>query len=412
MERTAGLLATLRNRDFRALWLGQLISSVGDNFALLAGLVVIKRLTDSSLALGIMAMAITLPQLLFGLIGGVFVDRFDRRWVMITSDVLRGLAVLLLLIVRQPSEIYVFYIVGFLVASLGAFFYPARNAVIPNIVEEDMLLSANALMQITQVAAMVFGPALAGLAIGWVGTYFAFVLDSITYLVSAAAIAMMRIPPLPQPTTATNVRVIRDQLVEGLVFIRRDFTILNIIIITAVGTLGLGAIIILAVIYLEDELGLGAEGLGLLYSVEGLGMVAGGVLISSFGSWARSRQIITVGMVVLGLAIISFALAPSFLVVLIGAAIIGLCIVSARATLSALTQALVPDEKRGRVESAVATVMGMTNTASMALAGVFGDLVGVRAVILSSGMLTLVTGVFDAFSLQEAEKRLTQNGDR
>jgi predicted MFS family arabinose efflux permease len=108
-------------------------------------------------------------------------------------------------------------------------------------------------------------------------------------------------------------------------------------------------------------------------------------------------------MVILGLAIIAFAVVPNYPLVLVAVAIIGLSIVVARAALATLTQSLVPDEKRGRVESAVTMVIGASTSASMVLSGVFGDLIGVQAVFIAAGVITIVAGVAASYTLQGAK---------
>ena len=162
----------------------------------------------------------------------------------------------------------------------------------------------------------------------------------------------------------------------------------------------LGAIMVLGIIYLDEALGMGAEGFGFLYAVQGLGVVVGGVVIGRFVSIVRTNRIVGGCMVILGLAIIAFAVAPSYPLVLVAVAIIGLSIVSARAALATLTQSLVPDEKRGRVESAVTMVIGASTSASMALSGLFGDLVGVQAVFIMAGVITIAAGVAATYTLK------------
>ena len=400
----AAIVSAFRNRDFCALWIGQLLSQIGDNFVIVAILFVINALTDSPLALGMMALAATLPQLFLGLIGGVFVDRLDRKLVMIVSDVLRGLAVLALLLVQRADQLYIFYIVGFVMATAGLLFNPARNAVLPNIVSGEILLTANALIQASQIIAVILGASIAGLLIGLLGPGFAFVFDSFSFTVSAAAIATMAIPPVNPKPGKTKSRVIWDQLVEGLLFIRHSSPLLHVMLTTAIATLGFGAIVVLGIIYLDEVLGIGAEGFGFLYAVQGLGVVIGGVMIGRLASNVRANWIVGGCMVTLGLAIIAFAVVPNYPLVLVAVAIIGLSIVVARAALATLTQSLVPDEKRGRVESAVTMVIGASTSASMALSGVFGDLIGVQAVFLAAGVITIVAGVAASYTLRGAER--------
>lgn len=384
------LAEALRNRDFRALWVGLLVSQVGDSFMLIATLEVIQRLTDSALALGALGVSIGLPTVLFGLVAGVFVDRLDRKLTMIVSDVVRGLVVLALLLVHTPDRIWLFYIVGFIMGSMGIFFAPARNAVLPNIVGEELLLPANTLVQGTQIVSMTVGPSLAGIVVGWFGTDFAFIVNALTFFVSALAIATLNVPHRRADTDETSLSVVWAQLKEGLLFIRGNRTITNISATAGIAMLGLGSIIVLGVRYLSVELGIGTTGFGFLVSVLGFGMVAGGVLIGNYGATLRPNHVVGGSVGVLGLALIGFALAPNFWMVLVMAFVVGACMVAARAAIAALIQALVPDEKRGRVESAVNTLIQAATTVSMGMAGFLGHALGLRAVFLLAGFITLV----------------------
>jgi len=400
----AAIVNALRNRDFRALWVGQLLSQIGDNFVIVAILLVISTLTDSSLALGILAVIATLPQIFLGLIGGVFVDRLNRKLVMIVSDIVRGLVVLVLLFIQRVDQLYILYLVTFVMVTVGLFFNPARNAVIPNIVNGETLLAANALMQASQVISVILGASIAGLVIGWLGPAFAFAFDSFSFGVSAATIATMAIPPVNSNPGKTRSRVIWNEMVEGLLFIKRNSRLLHVMITTAVATLGFGAITVLGIIYLDQVLGIGAEGFGFLYAFQGLGAVIGGAIIGRFACNLRINWVAGGCMVMLGLAIIAFAVAPNYPLVLVAVAIIGLSIVTARAALATLTQRMVPDEKRGRVDSAVTMVVGASTSASLALSGVFGDLLGVQAVFIAAGLITIIAGVAASYTLREAER--------
>jgi predicted MFS family arabinose efflux permease len=400
----------LRYRNFLALWIGQLVSQVGDQFVIIAILVLINQLTDSSVPVGIVGLCFTAPQLLLGLWGGVFADRWNRKAVMIGSDVLRGLAVLALVMVRDASQFYVLYLVTFAISSLGVFFSPARNAVIPNIVPEQFLLAANALIQSSQVIAMIMGASIAGFVVDWLGIEFAFVFDALTFFASGVAIVTMRIPRTSLRTQQGDIGEIWAQLKEGLAFIKRNPFLTNLMVITGQATFGFAAIFVLGVMHLGTELGVDAKGFGILYAVEGLGVVIGGAMLTNFLNRVRANWVVATCMVALGLSIVAFAAAPSYALVVVSMIVIGLSIVSARAALATLTQALVPDEKRGRVESAVTMVIGAATSASAGLAGLFGDLIGVQAVFFGAGIITVAAGIGAGYVLSGAEDLVANGG--
>lgn len=402
MARQADIVDTLRNRNFLMLWIGQLVSQIGDQFATIAVLMLVNNLTDSTLPLGMLALSLTIPQIIFGLLGGVFVDRWDRKTVMIASDVVRGLAISTVLFIQRADQLWILYLAIFIMSTMGAFFYPARNAVIPNIVPEGMLLPANTMIQSSQLLAMLFGISAAGLAVGWLGTSFAFAFDAVTFAVSALAISTIPIPPLVNAPTGSSVRAIWEQLVEGLQYIKNSTLLTNVMVITSVATLGFGSMLILGLKYLDLELGVSAQRLSFLYLFLALGMAIGGAVLNHLAS--RIQTNITVGMCVvsLGLAIIVFALSPNYLLVLVAVTIIGVTIVAARSMLITITQALVPDEKCGRVQSAVNMVINASTSAAMALSGALGDLIGVQITFVTAGVITLFSGVAAIFVLRGA----------
>ncbi len=406
----AGMFTVLKNRDFLALWLSQLISKVGDNFAVVAALVLINELAErTGIAVVVIGMAITIPQL-FALVSGVFVDRFSRKAVMILTDLLRAGVILVALTVQHSGQLYILYLAAFVVMGLGAVFVPARNASIPNIVPEEHLLTANALIQATELVSLILGSSLATLVIGLTSTTTAFVVDSITFGVSALFLLAARIPR-GQPSAAmaeagSEVRKFWRGFTDGVRYIGNNSHLLQLMAITTMATLGLSATILLAAAYFKQLLGISAEYLGLLQATEGLGMLAGALLISAYASWARSRQIVSVTMIILGAGILVFALAPVYWLVLLGALVVGLCVVSARTTLAAMTQALVPDSQRGRVESAMVTVIGIGTMGALVMAGVLGDVVGPKSVFVFTGVVVLIAGVASIFSLRGAEQLL------
>jgi MFS family permease len=409
----AGMLTVLQNRNFLALFLSQLVSKVGDNFAVVAALVLINELAQrSGIAVVVIATAMTVPQL-FALASGVFVDRFSRKAVMIVSDVLRAGLILLALFVQRPGQLYILYLTAFAVMGLGAVFIPARNASIPNMMPEEHLLTANALIQATELVSLIVGASLATLVISLSSTSTAFVIDSMTFLLSGVFLLAAHIPRGTSYARAGGISAPGGEFRrfwrgfgDGVRYIASNRPLLQLMAITTMATLGLSATVLLAAAYFKQLLGISAEYLGLLQATEGIGMALGALLISAYASWARSRQIVSIAMIVLGGGILVFAVSPVYWLVLVGALVVGLCVVSARTTLAAMTQALVPDSQRGRVESAMVTVIGIGTMGALIMAGILGDVVGPNVIFMITGIVVLVAGVASIFSLREAEQQL------
>jgi MFS family permease len=406
----AGVFTVLRNRNFLFLWLGQLVSKIGDNFAVIAALAVINELARApGLAVVVVAAALTIPQL-FAMVTGVFVDRLSRKGVMIATDLLRAGVLLLPLLVTSPGRLYILYIAALLLTAIGAMFQAARNATIPNIVPEEHLLTANALIQATELVSLIVGASLATLVISLSSTYTAFIVDSASFVMSALLVAAMTIPRRRRAVVPGEPRgewlKFWHEMQTGIRYIAGNRHLLQLMLITTMATLGLSATVLLAAAYFKQLLGLEAQYLGVLQATEGIGMAAGAVLISVYASWARSRQIVSIAMIVLGLGILSFALSPKYWMVLIGALLVGMCIVTARTTLAAMTQALVPDSQRGRVESAMVTVIGIGTMGALVLSGILGDAVGPHIIFITTGSIVLAAGIVSVFTLRGIEELL------
>jgi MFS family permease len=390
------------NRDFQLLFIGQLFSQIGDQFLFIAALSIVNRLTASPLALSGLALAISIPQLTFGLLGGVLVDRFDRKQLLIVSDVLRALVILPALLANDRATVWLLYPAAAGLATVGTAFYPARNAIIPNIVSPKLLLSANTLIQVSYILALVFGATLAGFAVRLWGAGAAIWFDSGTFLFSAALIAFMHIPHNSPSELHESARTVEAQLVQGLKYVLGSRLLLQVLAITAIAALGIGAIQILGLNFLNERLNVTEQGFGMTMAMVGIGVALGGAVVQRLATRLPANQVVGACLAGVGIAIIAFALAPNFGLVLVAAAGIGLCLIVARAGLATLTQQLVPDAVRGRVESAVNMIVGVSTAAAQGLSGLLGDphFLGVQGVFVSAGVITLAAGVSSVYALR------------
>ena len=179
----------LKNRNFILLWVAQCISSAGDSFTFLALTIKINDFyTDageSARAIGLVLIAFALPQLVLGIFAGTLVDRWDRKRIMILSDVLRAFIIPSFFLIRSPSDLPLAFLIAFLTSSFSVFFYPARTALLPVMVPEDQLMTANGWMQMGNTIARLSGPILAAIVVSQWGSDIAFGIDAASFLVSA-----------------------------------------------------------------------------------------------------------------------------------------------------------------------------------------------------------------------------------
>ena len=389
--------------NFRRLWIGQTISQIGDGLTSLALLIVINQLTGTTTALATMMIVIALPQLVFGMLAGVYIDRWDRRKIMIVSDVIRGLLVLGFILVRRPQDVWIFYVLGFLQAAVGTFFDPAKSALIPNIVERDALLAANGLSQTTRVITSVVGSALAGVLVGAMhGAWGAFTLDAVSFFVSAVFISRIRLPKsvaaVEKSTAASRIgpRQVLSQLAEGLRYLLGSRLLVGVMVTLAVTMLGIGAVNVLIVPYLINTLRVPTMALGVIDTAQVIGMIIGGASLTVLAARLKSTTIIIFGVFLLGLFVVLFGTAGSIWLALVALFLVGLALAPLQAALAALLQATIPDDKRGRANATMNTVITLASVVSMASAGLLGDWLGVRQVFYLSGGITLLAGFLAA----------------
>jgi DHA3 family macrolide efflux protein-like MFS transporter len=394
----------LHNRDFRLLWIGQLLSQIGDQCLLIAAITLISNLSQSPLAMLIPAISIAIPQIVFGLVGGVIADRWNRKLVMVGSDVLRGLIVLCILLVNDVQQLWVLYLAAAGLALMGVFFYPARNAVIPNLVPAGLLLAANGLIQGSYIIGLIAGPAIAGAAVEiWMPS--AIIFDSATFFISAIIITVMNIPkPTSGQSPTAPENSVWEDMKAGLNFIRHSQALGRVLAVTAMATLGIGAIVLLAIPHLKTQLEAGGLEYGFAMSMLGIGSVLGGLMISRLSRRLSTSTLVGGMLVLAGTAIVAFAFAPNYAVVLISITIIGACVVMARGALDTISQALSPDEVRGRVQAAVNLLVVAATAVAEGLSAVLGALISVQAVFLAAGIVTTLTGVAAIFALRGAAR--------
>lgn len=315
-SRYFGLLRS--NRNFRRLWLAQLVSEIGDWFYSLAVYDLLLQLTSSSEAISWAIILQTLPWFLMTPLAGPIVDRFSRRRLMITADIVRAFVVLGLIVVRTRSEVWLIYLLLGVEVLFASVFEPARNALLPDVCTVEEILPANALSSLTWSTALAVGAALGGVVTALAGRDISFVANSGSFLASAVLLAGVRVREShvtrrtgrQEESAAAGLASLR----EGARYLRQDPKVLVLATAkTGIGVLG-GSLLLLAVFgeKLFAAPGRGALAMGWLYAARGVGAGAGPLIgdLLTRGESSRLWKSISISYVVAGLAYISFARAP------------------------------------------------------------------------------------------------------
>lgn len=282
--RQAGYLELLRtNPNFRKLWVGTLISQLGDWFNTIALYQLINTLTGSPLAMGGVFLFKLLPWALFSPFAGSLVDRFNRRHVMIVSDLLRAVVVLGFLFIDSPEQVPLIYILITLQVVIGAVFQPAKSASIPNITARKDLLTANAISSATWSVMLAVGAGLGGIATEVIGTRGVFLIDSTTYIISAYFIFRTQIPQdTDQSPHGRFFRAAYKSIGESWAYMIREPRIGRIAFAKAAWAVGGGATVYMLTLLGSDIFpGVEATGIGTLFFARGLGTGIGPIIARS-----------------------------------------------------------------------------------------------------------------------------------
>jgi MFS family permease len=400
------------NGSFSALWAGQFISLLGDRLHQLALVAVVLILTDSVFATGMVFFAATLPNLLLGPIAGTLVDRWDRKEVLIVSEIVRA-AIVLLLPLAAMTNVLLVYPMAFAVTTVSLFFRPARVAILPRIVEERDLLPANSAMWVGETLADVIGYPLAGIFVAALGNAvpLAFWVDSATYIASAillTTIAVRAITPAEAKAeeearageAGARYRFV-GELKTGWRFLKSESRLMANTIQATIGQVTVGIGIALTPAYsltvlAADEIGQSAV-YGFLEFGVGLGNLAGGFVLGLIGARFGRGRLVILGYAGFGLLLILLALTNNLGIAIglaIGQGVANMVFVIPSQT---LFQELTPPGLMGRVISLRFALVFGAMTMAMGAGAFLGEVFGVNAVFVFFGLVTFVTGLAGLF---------------
>ena len=389
----------LQNRNFLLLWAGHVISAFGDALTNLTLLILVNALTGSTAAIATMTILLAIPQVTIGLLGGVYADRWDRKRILLVSDLARGVLVLGFLFVDSAERLWLLYALAFVQASVGTIDNPARGAILPQVVPKEGLLAANSLNQTGNLLAMVLGGVAAGVLVGFSDSYWpAFVIDALTFFISFAAVFFVIVAPqMRTATTAVsglwaNIGAVTRELRVGLQLIAKTPVLWGSLIVAGVMMLGLGSVNVLFVPFLANDLKVPLAWFGVVEFAQVLGMIISGGIAATVLKF-KLGHVISGGAIGLGVAVAAVAFANAPWHVMLALFAVGCFVTPLQAAISTLSQTSVSNDILGRVGSAMNTTIGAANLISMAFAGLLGALLGVRNVFILAGLISVLAGV-------------------
>lgn len=398
------MLATLRRRNFALLWFGGLISLAGDWMLSIALAAHVYTLTGSALASGLMGVARVAPRLALGSFAGVFVDRWDLRRTLVVSNLLLAASLLPLLLARSAEWLWLIFLVAFVQSCLSLLVAPAENALLPQLVGAEQLVSANALNALNNNLARLIGPALGGLAAGAFGLGWVALADSATFLAAAVLIAAIRLPTAPggdgpaarDGLGAAAAGLWRDWR-SGLRLVAMERRLAALFGLGALMALGEGVMSALFTPFVVQVVGGGAPALGWLMSAQAVGGLLGGVVVAQLGARLSPLRLFGPSAVLFGtidLAIfVAPTLLPGLLVPLLLFILVGVPAVAMGSSMLTLLQEAADEAYRGRVFGSFGAMVALLTLLGLLLGGAGGDRVGIVPVICLQGYLHVLAGV-------------------
>jgi MFS family permease len=379
----------LKNKQFFALWLANLVSNFGDWLALMGlfSLLAFRWQGTPSQVSGIL-IAFVIPVALLGPIAGVFIDRWNIKRTMIASDVIRAILAALLGLATMTSQIYV---IVFAMSAVSAFFMPAQMVAIPRLVRKEELLVANALNSQTMNFNRIIGPAAASTLVAWASEKICFFLDAITFIFSAGLLMLVVLPHVKKEALAEKKAIIRE-LMEGLRFIVNHRAILFLIGSMAAAILAIGAFDALVVIYVRDVLASKSQLFGAMLSFVGVTTILGSGMIGKFGQQHSKLLLVVAGIMIIGVSIFILAAFGHIWVTLACCLLLGFGVAGVLVPSQTLIQEETPSEILGRVGSTSMSLMTVAQLISFLVAGKVADLIGIRNLYYLVALLLVLIG--------------------
>ena len=396
------MLATLKQKNFALLWVGGMISMIG-NWMLIAALPFhVYSLTGSALATSGILMAMVAPGILFGSIAGIFVDRWDRKKIMVITSGLQAITILGLLLVRSVEWLWVIYLTTFLESTLKNFFGPAEGALLPNLVGEEHLVPANSLNALNDNLARIVGPSIGGLLLGTLGFQSVIWADVVSYLIAMLLIIFIQADntaPSQSANSETGSKFhnpwqkMWEEWLAGLRYIKHRRALTGLLTIMGIALFGDAILSAILVVFVQQDLGFNAIQFGWMMTARGLGGLIGGLLVGQFGNKFTSIQLINGGLLVTGASIFMMLARPSLPVMMGVLLLIGPALMAWLISLQTIGQRETEDIYRGRVFGAIGATTTLIMFFGSAIAGFMADQIGTFILVFAAATIFMLAGV-------------------
>jgi len=379
----------LRISAVKRLFFAQIVSVFGDFLALFAVIAhVTFNLHGTPTQIAMIMVSFLLPLAFFSPVAGVFVDKWNVKATMVTSDVVRGLLILSLVFVHSLNAIYVIF---FVLAMVSAFFMPAQSVAVRTIAPAAGLLAVNALMSQAFQGSQIIAPSLSGTLVQLVGANACYLFDTASFFFSAGM--LMTIPIHRDIAPHTEAASVFRSMRTGYHFMFTHATISFVVISMATGMFAVRGFGALLSVYVRDLLGSTSAAFGVLNTLIGVGMIVGTQSITRFGKHIPKQNLVVYGLSLMGLAVLLTAAFTTMPTTAAGMLVMGFGAAFIMITSQTLLQQETPKEMLGRVSSSLMSLMAFSQVIAMFLAGPVAERIGIRNLYFGSAAMLLGIGL-------------------
>lgn len=400
------------NKNYRRLWLAQIVSNFGDWFGILAVYAIIQKYSGSELLLGLIIVVKMVSLAFSSPLAGFITDRFNRRQLMIWSDVARGVLVLCFILITSSGMLWLAYVITAVQMVFSAIFEPAKTSSIPNVTTSSELVVANILSAASWSIIFTTGMAIGGFATATLGTDAVFLINGLTYFISGVFIYRAVIPQreMSDEEKVKNRNPLTG-IVEGFNFLRMNRQVLRPVIAKATFSMSLGALVYMLILVSEEILMMGSIGLGILYAARGIGTGVGPVvgrrIFRKESGWIKA---IGFFMIFTGLMYAIASISGSIIVMGVFIMIAHMASGSNWVFSTVLLQRRAPDLFRGRVFSTEWLLFTLTQSISVTIAALIleFDILSLQVTMILFSSLLMISGIFWIFQIVPGEERYTE----
>ena len=399
------MFAVLRRRDFALLWFSGLVSIAGDWVLFTALPFYVYVRTGSTVATAGMTAAELAPAIVLSSPAGVFVDRWNRKHVLVVSALVQAVTVLALLLIRDDGFLWVVFVVAVAQSAVSSFSMPAESALLPSLVPGELLVQANAMNTLNNRLGRLIGVPVGGALLAWVGLDVVVLLDAVSFLLAAALVAPIVVPRAARPPVKTESvgRAAVDaesalasfwrEWLEGLRVVREDRTIAVLFVVFGVMTFGGTMLDPLAVPWVRDVLDRGVGMVAVLGMVHAVAGIVGSLVVGAIGSRVSPRTLIAWPSIVAGIVLLVRFNVPVVWVAIALSAVGGVTSVAAAVGTDTLAQERTPEPLRGRVFGSLQGTIWVLSLLGALVGGVLGEVVGIVPALDLAATLTGLAGV-------------------